>query len=135
MTSAATNTTEALLLNYALTTGSVTRPNAWYVALFTSTPGEAGGGTEVSGNGYARQAITFNAASTPSNGLTFCDNTATITFPTASGGNWGTITSIGIFSASTSGTLYFYGNLTTSKTCNDGDTFQFQAGSIVISLA
>lgn len=132
--SAATNTTEELALNYLLTTGSVTRPTAWYVGLFTATPGEAGGGTEVSGNGYARQAVTFDPASTPSNNLTFCDNSSTITFPTATGGNWGTITSIGIFSASTSGTLYFYGNLATSKTVNDGDTFQFAAGAITISL-
>ena len=46
---------EKLLLDYSMTTGSVTRPTAWYVALYTSAPSDAGGGTEVSGGGYANQ--------------------------------------------------------------------------------
>lgn len=132
--SAASDFTEQLALNYLLTTDSVTRPTAWYIGLFTVAPSDSGGGTEVSGNGYNRKAVTFNTASQPSTGLTFCDNSATVTFDTATGGNWGTIVAIGIFSASTSGDLYFHGNLTQSKVVNDGDTFQIQAGSLVISL-
>ena len=38
---------EKLLLDYSMTAGSVTRPTAWYVALYTSAPTDAGGGTEV----------------------------------------------------------------------------------------
>lgn len=132
--SSATDFTERLALDFLLTTGTATRPTAWYVGLFTAAPNDGGGGTEVSGYAYQRQSVTFNAAESPSTGLTFVDNTATITFPTAAGGNWGTISHIGIFSASTSGTLYFYGALTVTKQVNDGDTFQIQAGNLTISL-
>ena len=37
----------------------------YYLALFTATPGETGGGTEVSGGAYARRQVTFG---NPSNG-------------------------------------------------------------------
>jgi len=56
---------EKLLLDWAMTTGSATRPTAWYVALYTAAPSDSGGGTEVSTGGYARQAVTFAAATSP----------------------------------------------------------------------
>jgi hypothetical protein len=50
---------EALLLDWLMTTGTATRPTNWYVALYTLAPSDSGGGTEVSGGGYARQAVIF----------------------------------------------------------------------------
>jgi hypothetical protein len=102
------------------------------VALFTAAPSDSGGGTEVSGGSYARVNLapsTANWASTggattttnPSAGTSgTTSNNSAITFaaPTA---NWGVITSVGVFDASTSGNLLFYTNLTTSKTVNNGD--------------
>lgn len=122
---------EKLLLDWMMTTGSATRPTAWYVGLFTAAPSDSGGGTEVSGNGYSRQSATFAAATSPG-GTT--DNTGSVSF-TASGGNWGSITHIGIFDASTSGNLLWHGSLSSSKTVNDGDTLQFAAGAIDLTLA
>jgi len=122
---------EKLLLDWLMTTGSATRPTAWYVGLFTAAPSDSGGGTEVSGSGYAREAVTFAAASTPG-GTT--SNTGDISF-TAAGGNWGTITHIGIFDASTSGNLLWHGAMTASKIVNDGDTLQFSTGNIDLTIA
>lgn len=122
---------EALLLDWLMTTGSATRPTAWYVALYTAAPSDSGGGTEVSGNGYSRQSVTFDAATSPG-GTT--SNTGDITF-TASGGSWGTITHIGIFDASTSGNLLWHGAMTASKTVADGDTLQFSTGNIDLTIA
>ena len=34
---------EKLLLDWAMTTGSATRPTAWYVALYTAAPSDSGG--------------------------------------------------------------------------------------------
>ncbi len=50
------NTFETHVLNYVFTATSVTRPTAWYLALFTSNPAEDASGTEVStsGTAYAR---------------------------------------------------------------------------------
>ena len=122
---------EKLLLDWLMTTGSATRPTAWYVGLFTAAPSDSGGGTEVSGSGYAREAATFAAASTPG-GTT--SNTGDISF-TASGGNWGTITHIGIFDASSAGNLLWHGSMTASKVVNDGDTLQFSTGNIDLTIA
>ena len=122
---------EKLLLDWMMTTGSATRPTAWYVALYTAAPSDSGGGTEVSGNGYSRQSVTFDAATSPT-GTT--SNTGAVSF-TASGGSWGTITHMGIFDASTSGNLLWHGSLTASKTIGDGDTLQFAIGNIDLTMA
>lgn len=119
---------EDLLLDWAMTNGAATRPTAWYVALFTAAPSDSGGGTEVSTGAYARQSVTFSAAS---GGTT--SNSGTVSF-TASGASWGTITHVGIFDSLTTGNLLWHGALTASKTIADGDTLQFDAGNIDLTL-
>jgi hypothetical protein len=122
---------EKLLLDWMMTNGSATRPTAWYVALYTAAPSDSGGGTEVSGSGYARQAVTFDAAATPG-GTT--SNTGAVSF-TAAGGSWGTITHIGIHDALSSGNLLWHGSMTASKTIADGDTLEFAIGNIDLTIA
>lgn len=122
---------EKLVLDWLMTNGSATRPTAWYVALYTAAPNDAGGGTEVSGGGYSRQAVTFDAA-TSGTGTT--SNTGAVTF-TAAGADFGTITHIGIHDASTGGNLLWHGTLTVSKTVSDGDTLQFAIGNIDLTMA
>ena len=122
---------EKLLLDWAMTTGSATRPTAWYVALYTAAPSDSGGGTEVSTGGYTRQSVTFDAASSPG-GTT--SNTNAVSF-TASGANFGTVTHIGIFDNSSGGNLLWHGSMTASKTVNDGDTLEFSIGNIDLTLA
>jgi hypothetical protein len=128
---ALSNYAEKLLLDWAMTTGSATRPTAWYVALYTAAPDDTGGGTEVSGSGYSRQAVTFGAASSPG-GTT--SNTGAVTF-TASGGSWGTVSHIGIFDNSSGGNLLWHGSMTASKSVADGDTLEFSIGNIDLTLA
>lgn len=122
---------EKLVLDWLMTTGSATRPTGWYVALYTAAPNDAGGGTEVSGGGYSRQAVTFDAA-TSGTGTT--SNTGAVTF-TAAGADFGTITHIGIHDASIGGNLLWHGTLTVSKTVSDGDTLQFAIGNIDLTMA
>ena len=122
---------EKLLLDWLMTTGSATRPTTWFLALYTAAPNDAGGGTQVTGNGYARQSITFAAGVSP--GGTMASNNAQ-TF-TASGGNWGNITHIGIFDASTAGNLLWHGPMTTARTINDGDQLVFASGAVNLTLA
>lgn len=125
----ASNVTETLLLKYSLTTDAVTRPTAWFIGLHTADVTDAGTGTEVTGNAYARTAVSFTVSGD------VATNSATVTFPTASGGNFGTVTHIGIWSASTAGSVYYHGALTASKVVNDGDTFTIQASALTITLA
>jgi hypothetical protein len=120
---------ENAILNAVLRNTAYTSPSQVYIALFTSDPTDAGTGTEVTGGGYARQQITFNA---PSNGQV--TNSADILFPVATA-SWGTVTHIGIYDASTGGNLLFHGALTTSKTISTDDQLKIAAGDITITLA
>ena len=122
---------EKLLLDFLMTTGTATRPTNWYIALYTGAPSDAGGGTEVSGAGYARQSVAFDAAASPG-GTT--SNSGDVSF-TAVGGDYGTVTHMGIFDASSSGNLLWHGVLTASKTVEDGDTITFTAGNIDLTMA
>lgn len=125
-----TNTYETHVLNYVFTATSVTRPTAWYIGLFTADPTDTGStSNEISGNGYARTAVTFSV----SNDL--ATNTAAVEFPVASGGNWGTISHIGVMTASSGGDMIVHSSLTTAKAINDGDVFRIPTGDLDITLA
>ena len=124
--------TENLALTYLFTTGAVTRPTAWYVGLFTAAPSDTGGGTEVSGNGYAR--VSAGTISGSGTATTFT-NAAAIEFAAASGGNWGSVGWAAIFDASTGGNMLAWAPLTTARTINDGDVFRIPASSLTITLS
>ena len=121
---------ENKFLDHFLGTSSTSSPANVYVALHTADPTDAGTGTEVSGNGYARQTIAFAASSSGT-----ASNSGAVEFPAASGGDFGTITHIGLWDASTSGNLLFHSALPTSKTIADGDIFKIAASGIDITAA
>jgi hypothetical protein len=127
-----TDYTENLALTYLFNTDSVTRPTAWYVGLFTAAPSDTGGGTEVTGNGYARESAgTISGSGT----ATTFTNAAAIEFGAAAGGDWGTIGWAAIFDASTDGNMLAWAPLTTAKAINDGDIFRIPASSLSITLS
>jgi hypothetical protein len=134
--SAASNYLENKVLDHVLKNTAYSQPSTLYVGLFTNTSGNAAAnleaGTltdEVSGNGYVRKTAGFSAASGGSS-----STNATITFDAATG-NWGTITHVAVVDAETSGNVLFWGQVTTSKTIETGDTFQITSGNLTISLA
>lgn len=125
-----TNFAENLVLTWLLTNSAATRPTAWYIGLFTATPGETGGGTEVSTGAYARVAVTFTVSGTaPTQGA----NSATLDYPTASG-SWGTITHAAVFDASTSGNMLWYGALSASVAIATNDIFRWASGDFKLTL-
>jgi hypothetical protein len=128
--SAISNYLENALINATLRNTTYTSPTTVYAGLFTTDPTDAGSGSEVSGSGYARKAITFAA---PSNGVT-TNSAAACEFDQATG-SWGTITHFGIFDALTTGNLLYHGALTTSKTIASGDVFKFATSSVTVTLA
>lgn len=122
------NTFETRVLTWVFTADSATRPTAWYVALFTTDPTDAGTGTEVSGTSYAREAVTFTVSGDTAT------NSAAVEFD-AAGSNWGTITHIGIYDASTSGNMIAHAALTASKAIDTGDVFRIPSGDLDVTLA
>lgn len=121
------NSFETTVLNWAFTTGSATRPTAWYIALFTTNPGETSGGTEVSGGGYARQSATFTVTGDTAT------NSAAIEFPEATS-SYGTVTHVAIMDASTGGNQIAYAALSASKAIDTGDILRIPAGDLDITL-
>jgi hypothetical protein len=140
--SAASNYLENKLLDHTLRYGTApyTGAGTIYLALFNNTSGSAATNleagtltdeTSTSSSAYARQAVTFAAASSGSSATN-----ATVTFPTATA-NWGTITHVAVMDGATAGAgnVLFWGAVTTSKTIETGDTFQVTSGNLTISLA
>ena len=123
------NYLETALITATLRNTSYTSPATVYVGLHTADPTDAGTGTEVSGGSYARTSVTFGA---PSNGTS--TNSAAVEFPQATG-NWGTVSHIGIWDASSSGNLLYHTALDTSKTIETGDIFKIASGSLSVTLA
>jgi hypothetical protein len=123
------NTYETHVLNYVFTATSVTRPTAWYLALFTSNPAEDASGTEVStsGTAYARQSAAFTVSGNTAS------NSAAIEFPTATA-SYGTVSHVGVFTASSGGDLIAYAALSTSKAIDTGDVFRVPSGDLDITL-
>ena len=123
---------ENKLLDHVLGNVAYTAPTTVYVALYTVAPADSGGGTEVSGGGYARVAVANNSTNWPAASGGSKSNGVDITFPTATA-DWGTVVAFGIFDASTGGNLLYWATLTTSKSVLNGDTAKFSAGSITIT--
>lgn len=119
---------EDAVLDHVLGTAALTSPTNVYVGLFTSAPTDSGGGTEVSGGGYARKAATFSAAS---GGAT--SNSADIAWDAATA-DWGTVTAVALFDASTTGNMLWHGSLTASKTINKDDDFTIASGELDVSI-
>ena len=122
-----TNHLETEILDHVFGGAAYTAPSNVYLGLYTATPNDAGGGTELSGSGYARQAM---AMSVSGNTAT---NSAAEEFATATG-TWGTITHVGVFDAASSGNLMAYGALSASKAIATGDVFRIPAGDLDITL-
>jgi len=129
---------ETALLDFVLNAAadeSLTSPASVYISLYTSDPADDDSGNEVADlYAYARVTVTEGFTVT---GVDTSDNDAAITFPTASGGAWGTVTHVAIHDASAHGTgnLLFHGILSAEKVVGDGDTFEFAAGNLDVTLA
>ena len=124
------DTFETHVLNYVFTATSVTRPTAWYLALFTSNPADDASGTEVStsGTAYARQSAAFTVSGDTAS------NSAAIEFPTATA-SFGTVSHVAVFDAASGGNLIAYAALTSSKAIDTGDVFRVPSGDLDITLA
>jgi len=121
------NYLETEMLDHVFGGNAYTAPSTLYLSLHTANPDEDGSGAEVSGGGYARQSmamtVTGNTAS----------NDSAVEYPTATA-NYGTVTHVGVYDASTSGNLLCYASLTSSKTIETGDVFRVPAGDLDITL-
>lgn len=116
---------ENKILNHTLKNTAYTSPTTVYAALMTATPTDTGGGTEVTGGSYARQAVTFG---TPTLGSV--SNSLAITFSALPAA---TITHIAVYDALTAGNLLYYGPLSSSIIATAGADVVFGVGDFTIT--
>ena len=103
--------------------------NKW-LALFNGDP--EGAGTELSGNGYARVAVTastWDAAASSSK-----DNGVEIAFPEASG-SWDEASYVAVYDAATAGNRWQSFALDTPVTITSGQVARFSAAAIAVSAS
>lgn len=126
------NYLETQVLGHVFGSTTLAKPTV-YIALFTTAPTDAGGGTEVStaGTAYARQLL--GATTVTSGDPTTVRNNANIVFPVATG-NYGTVVAYGAYDALTGGNLLDWAPLASSKTVTTGDQFQILTNNLTISL-
>lgn len=142
-----TNYAENKIIDALLRGQAIGTPANWFIALLTAagTP-ETGSVTECVGTNYARVSVAASLAAwsgTQSAGSTTASsgtggrsgNNAIIDFGTAGAGDWGTITHVAAYDASTSGNAWIVKALTASKTINSGDHVTFAADALGVTIA
>lgn len=122
--SSMTDYLEDKLRDHVLRNVAYTSPTTVYLALFTTATTDAGGGTEVAGGSYARQAVAFAAGGA---GTGAADNSADESFSNMPAA---TVTHAALFDASSGGNMLLHAALTTPKTVGAGDLLTFAAGDV-----
>lgn len=128
---------EAKLLDHVFGATAYSAPGTLYFALFSAAPSDSGGGTELSGNAYARVAVTNNTTNlTNATGTspTTKKNGTVITWPTATPADWAAAGFWGIFDAASSGNLIAWGAFDEARITYLNDTFSIPANSLTITL-
>jgi hypothetical protein len=120
------------LLDHVLGNAAYSAPSTTYIALFTTAPTDAGGGTEVSGGAYARVAFANNATNWPAASGGTKQNGVAITYTQATA-DWGTVVAFAIMDALTVGNILYWGDLTASKSVENGDTAEFAINGITVT--
>ena len=122
------NYLETEILDHVFAGAAYTAPSTKYLALFTAVAdGETGSVTEITGGGYARQTVAFTTSGNTTS------NNAAVEYPTATA-NYGTVTHVGVYDASSSGNLMAYAALSSNKTIETGDVFRVPSGDLDITL-
>jgi len=123
------NYLETKVLDHVFGATAYTAPTTLYLALHTANPDEDGSGNEVStvDTAYARQTVAFTTTGNTTS------NTAAVEYATATG-NFGTVSHVAVWDASTGGNMLAYAQLTSSKTIEVGDVFRVPTGDLDITL-
>ena len=117
------------LVNATLGNITYTSPASVYASLYSTAPTANTSGTELTGNGYARQVTTFASAA---NGI--ASSNAVVTFGACTGNNWPTVIAVGIVDASTAGNIMYF-NTISGRNIQVGDSLVFGTGNITITLS
>lgn len=116
---------ESKIIRHLIGQATWSAPASLWLALFTSDPGEAGGGTEMSGGtpAYARKQITFGSES---GGQASNSSSVSVNVPT------GTTTYWAIMDASSGGNVLYSDAFDAPIDTASGTPLVFAAGDIIV---
>lgn len=118
---------EQEILDHLFDIGAYSAPTI-YVGLSTADPLDDASGLAEPSDGYARVACAAWSRTGSE-----VDNDAAVEFPEATG-DWGTITHVGLFDASSGGNLLVSFALDSSQAVTSGKTARFPAGDLNVTL-
>lgn len=124
----ASNTFENKILDAGFGAGTLTKPANVFVALYSTAPTDSTSGTEVTGNGYGRQIVSFGTAA---NGA--IASSGNVTFTANASSTWTTAVAVALTDASTAGNILVYANIVPTRTLKNGETLTFETANIVVS--
>ena len=122
-----TNAFETTVLQFALTTTSVTADQLVYRLVYWRPHRNWVSWCRDCLAAVTRASVTFSV--TGDTGT----NSAAVEFPACTS-SWGTVSHIGVMDASTGGNMLVHSALTTSKTIATGDVFRIPTGDLDITL-
>lgn len=114
------------LLNLDFNGASYSPPTVWYL-------GFRGNGSELSGNGYARIALTANSTNFPVTAVKTISNGVEFDTPQATG-DWAQADEVGLWAASTGGSPRYYDLLDAPFTLLNRRKRTFAVGALQIKL-
>lgn len=121
------------LLDHVFGAAAYTAPVTLFIGLSTTPIADDGTGITEPGNGYARVAVTNNLANFPAAVAGAKSNGASILFPPATG-SWGTITDFFISDAAGAGNILASGLISAATPVSSGETIEFAAGDLDLTL-
>ena len=130
MAGSKSNYLENLLLDAVLGQTALAAISDVWFALYSAVPSDAGGGTELTGNGYARVQKTNDTTNFPDASAGAKTVGTAVTFPTATGSNWSAAVGWAILDASTGGNFLLWGSMT-SLVCVVGQAIVITAATTI----
>jgi hypothetical protein len=129
----ATNWAKNKIQDYVYGAVSFTPPTSYFLGLSTTTISASGSNSsEPVGAGYARVEIANDKSHFTYASSGCLVNSTTLAFGPSSG-SWGTITDVALYSALTSGSIWFFTSLTTPKIVQTDTTVSFSASAITFT--
>lgn len=118
--------------NFGGTSYSV--PSTLYFGLSTTSINiDGSGGTEPSGGSYARVSLTNNKTNWGNASNASLTNSTAVQFAESSA-SWGTITTVFISDALTSGNVWWYDTLTPARSVSSATTVLFAIGAVTVQM-
>lgn len=114
-------------LNFDFNGASYSGPAIFYVGFRSS-------GVELSGNGYARTALTANSTNFPVTATNAMSNGVEFLSATASGGNWAQADEVALYDAPTGGNLWYWDLLDAPFTLLETRFRTFSVGALQIRM-